>query len=286
MNQEQTKPSIFENGATWLRADFHLHTIKDTEFKPLDNPNEFFNQCLQRLKDEHIRVGVITNHNKFDKDEYVNLRKKAIREEIWILPGVELSVNDGKNGIHCLVVFDYEKWIVNNDDFINHFLTAAFEGVSNRENENMRCSYDLNNLLKKLTDHKMQGRDSFIIMAHVDQDSGFLKELDGGRIQQFAGSEGFREFVLGFQKFRNYGHLQGLNTWFENKLPAFVEGCDCKCIDDVGKPHKQNDEDKKTYIKIGAYSFDALNTHCWTTKTGYLTFFPKLTRRGSNPSHS
>jgi hypothetical protein len=49
-----------------------------------------------------------------------------------------------------------------------------------------------------------------------------------------------------------------LNTWFNNKLPAFVEGCDCKCIEDVGKPHRQNNEDKKTYIKIGSYSFDAL----------------------------
>lgn len=258
MNQEQTKPSIFENGATWLRADFHLHTIKDKEFKRIENPNDFFNQCLQRLKDEKINIGVITNHNKFDKDEYVNLRKKAFKDDIWILPGVELSVNDGKNGIHCLVVFDYENWIVNSDDFINHFLAAAFEGVANRENENTRCNYDLNTLLKKLNDHKAQGRDSFIVMAHVNQDSGFLQELDGGRIQQFAGNELFREFVLGFQKFRNHGELQALNTWFNNKLPAFVEGCDCKCIEDVGEPHKQNEEDKKTYIKIGSYSFDAL----------------------------
>lgn len=258
MNQEQIKPSIFENGATWLRADFHLHTIKDKEFKVLENPNDFFNQCLQRLKDEKVNIGIITNHNKFDKDEYINLRKKAFKDDIWILPGVELSVNDGKNGIHCLVVFDCESWMVNSDDFINHFLTAAFEGVANRENENTRCNYDLNTLLKKLNEHKTQGRDSFIVMAHVNQDSGFLQELDGGRIQQFAGNELFREFVLGFQKFRNYGELQALRTWFNNKLPAFVEGCDCKCIEDVGKPHRQNDEDKKTYIKIGSYSFDAL----------------------------
>lgn len=258
MNQEQIKPSIFENGAAWLRADFHLHTIKDKEFKPIENQNDFFNQFLKRLKEEQIHIGVITNHNKFDKDEFVNLRKKAFKEDIWILPGVELSVNDGKNGIHCLIVFDYEKWIINNDDFINQFLIAAFEGIENRENENTRCNHDLNSLLNKLNGHKVQGRDSFIIMAHVNQNSGFLHELDGGRIKQFASSELFRDFVLGFQKFRNYGQLEALNTWFNYRMPAFVEGCDCKCIEDIGKPHMQNEIEKKTYIKIGAYNFDAL----------------------------
>lgn len=258
MNQEQIKPSIFENGAAWLRADFHLHTIKDKEFKPIENQNDFFNQFLKRLKEEQIHIGVITNHNKFDKDEFVNLRKKAFKEDIWILPGVELSVNDGKNGIHCLIVFDYEKWIINNDDFINQFLIAVFEGIENRENENTRCNHDLNSLLNKLNGHKVQGRDSFIIMAHVNQNSGFLHELDGGRIKQFASSELFRDFVLGFQKFRNYGQLEALNTWFNYRMPAFVEGCDCKCIEDIGKPHMQNEIEKKTYIKIGAYNFDAL----------------------------
>lgn len=276
MNQEYLKPSVFENGATWLRADFHLHTIKDKEFVPLDNPNDFFNQCIRRLKEEEINIGVITNHNKFDKDEYVNLRKKAGKEDIWILPGVELSVNDGKNGIHCLIVFDCEKWIVNNDDFISHFLTSAFEGVSNRENENTRCNYDLNTLLKKLDEHKAQGRDSFIVMAHVEQDSGFLKELDGGRIQQFANDERFRDFVLAFQKFRTYSQLQALNTWFGNKLPAFVEGCDCKCIDDVGKAHQQNGNEKRTYVKIGSYTFDALKYALLDHKERISDVLPKI----------
>ncbi|MET6998702.1 TrlF family AAA-like ATPase [Chitinophaga defluvii] len=259
MNQEQqSKPMIFENGATWLRADFHLHTHKDKEFKPLDNPNDFFNQCIKRLKEEDVHIAVVTNHNKFDRDEFVNFRKKAWKEDIWILPGVELSVNDGANGIHCLIVFDHSSWITSQEDYINQFLTSAFEGIANRENENIRCNYSLENVLQKLSSHKLQGRDSFIVMAHVDQDSGFLKELDGGRKQQFAGSELFREFVLAFQKFRSYDQLQGLNQWFSGRLPAFVEGSDCKCVEDVGKAHKQNGEDKKTYIKIGAFNFDAL----------------------------
>ena len=168
MSQEQTNSTIFENGATWLRADFHLHTHKDKEFKNLENPNDFFNQSIRRLKEEQIHIAVVTNHNKFDKDEYLNFKKRAIKEDIWILPGIELSVNDGANGIHCLIVFERASWIDGQEDYINQFLTSAFEGVANRENENTRCNYSLENVLQKLSYHKTQGRDSFIIMAHVD----------------------------------------------------------------------------------------------------------------------
>lgn len=249
---------LFENGATWLRADFHLHTIKDKEFKFDGNPNDFFNQYVERLQVEKINIGVITNHNKFDKEEYLNLKRKAQKENIWILPGVELSVNDGSNGIHCLIVFDNEQWIINGEDYINQFLISAFEGIANRENENTRCKYSLTETLDKLNYHKINGRNSFVIMAHVDRKSGFLFELKRGRIAQFAANENFKNFVLGFQQFRTYDQLSNLKNWFDNKIPVFVEGSDCKSISEVGKAHQQNELEKKTFIKIGAFNFDAL----------------------------
>ncbi len=258
IENQNTDQSLFENGATWLRADFHLHTIKDKEFKFDGNPNDFFNQYIDRLIGEKINIGIITNHNKFDKEEYSNLRKKAQKENIWILPGVELSVNDGSNGIHCLIVFDNEQWLTNGEDYINQFLTSAFEGIANRENENTRCKYSLAETLDKLNYHRINGRNSFVIMAHVDQDSGFFKELDGGRIKQLAENENFRSFVLGFQKLRTFEKLSVYKEWFDNKLPALIEGSDCKTIDGVGKPHEQNGKAKKTFIKIGAFNFDAL----------------------------
>lgn len=258
IENQNTDQSLFENGATWIRADFHLHTIKDKEFKFDGNPNDFFNQYIDRLIAEKINVGIITNHNKFDKEEYSNLRKKAQKENIWILPGVELSVNDGSNGIHCLIVFDNEQWLTNGEDYINQFLTSAFEGIANRENENTRCKYSLAETLDKLNYHRINGRNSFVIMAHVDQDSGFFKELDGGRIKQLAENENFRSFVLGFQKLRTFEKLSVYKEWFDNKLPALIEGSDCKTIDGVGKPHEQNGKAKKTFIKIGAFNFDAL----------------------------
>lgn len=252
------KVDIFKNGAIWVRADFHLHTKADKEFAYTGNENDFCRLYVEQLKSQNINVGVITNHNKFDKNEFVTLRKKALKEGIGLFAGVELSVNDGANGIHCLLVFDYEKWCINGEDFINQFLTAAFEGIANRENENTRCKYNFETVLQKLNEHANNGRDSFIILAHVEQNSGFFNELDGGRIQQFVSNDLFSHFVLGFQKVRTYDKIATWKTWFGDKLPAFVEGSDCKNIEEIGRPHQQNGEAKTTYIKIGDFNFEAL----------------------------
>lgn len=249
---------IFKNGSTWLRADFHLHTRADNKFKYEDNPNEFNKEYVRRLKDNEIRLGVITNHNKFVLDEFKDLYSKAKKEEIYLLPGVELSVKEGQNGLHCLIVFNYDEWYKNGTNYINSFLIAAFEGISNFENENSMCKYSLDELLKKLNEHKNDGRDSFIIMAHIEDAKGFYKELGGGRISELNNNELFRNFVLGFQKVRTGDYIKKLNIWLNNKLPSFVEGSDCKNLDEVGKKHIQGNSEKVTYLKLGDFNFDAV----------------------------
>jgi len=118
MSQEAKKYKIFANGSKWLKADFHLHTKADKEFKYTGKENDFIKSYIAKLKEKNINIGIITNHNKFAKDELVNLRKKAKQEEILLLSGVELSVNDGANGIHTLVVFS-DQWLENGNDYIN-----------------------------------------------------------------------------------------------------------------------------------------------------------------------
>ena len=118
MSIEQKDDEIFSSGATWLRADFHLHTKADKEFQFDGEENSFVNDYVATLKAQDIRVGVITNHNKFDINEFKALRKKAKKEKILLLPGVELSVKDGANGIHTLVIFN-DKWLANGQDYIN-----------------------------------------------------------------------------------------------------------------------------------------------------------------------
>ncbi|MBA7533858.1 hypothetical protein ES705_26104 [subsurface metagenome] len=257
--------SLFTNGSIWLRTDFHLHTKADKDFFYDGEENDYINLYIKQLKSNNVGIGVITNHNKFDLNEFKILKKKANKNNIFLLPGVELSVNDGANGIHCLIVFNYNTWIIDKENFFDQFLNYAFEGIANRENENTRCKYNITSLLEKLDEHRNQGRDSFIIMAHIEQRSGFCNELDGGRISQLATNELFRESVIGLQKIRTHDLFKNLIIWYggEEKLPAFIEGSDPKKIEEVGICSQQKNENnhilnKKCYIKIGDFNFEAI----------------------------
>jgi len=251
---------IFENGSVWLKSDFHLHTKSDREFQYDGEENDFVKHYVTELINKSVSVGIVTNHNKFDLQEFKALKKSAQKENIFLIPGVELSVNDGSNGIHTLIAFDYNSWIKNSDNFIEQFLNSAFEGIANHENENTRCNYSLSDLFKKLEEHRKAGRDSFIVMAHIEQQSGFCKELDGGRTKQIVKDEHFKQNVLAFQKLRTNDLKKNLITWFnsENDLPASVEGSGCKSISEIGLCGKQQNLEKETFIKIGDFNFEAV----------------------------
>ncbi|EAD7195949.1 TPA_asm: hypothetical protein GGB20_14220 [Listeria monocytogenes] len=91
----------------------------------------------------------------------------------------------------------------------------------------------------------------FILMAHIEQRSGFLKECDGGLIESLAQKTYFKNSVLGFQKGRTRDKIKQLEQWMGYKLP-YIEGSDCKSIDEIGKG------DKKCYVKIGDSNFDSV----------------------------
>ena len=261
-----TTIDIFRNGSVWLKMDCHLHTRADKEFVYMGEDNSFVTSYIDRLKATHIGVGVVTNHNKFDLEEFKALKKKSRKEGIYLLPGVELSLSDGANGIHCLITFEFETWIKEGTNYIEQFLITAFEGVANRENENTSCKYSLTDLFKALGQHRKDGRDSFITMAHIEQSSGFCKELNGGRIQTLFQDELFRQNVLAFQKLRTAELKSKLITWLGGKaqmLPALIEGSDCKKLDQIGlcgmqRNSNKEEIEKETWIKIGAHSFEAV----------------------------
>lgn len=239
---------MFETGLQYVRTDFHLHTCKDKEFIYTGEKNSFVNDYVAALKEAGINVGVITNHNKFDRDEYKAIRKVAKKQDIFILPGVELTIKEGANGIHTLIVFNPDEWLADDNNHIQTFLSAAFATIPNPENRNTKSVFDLKNVFEKLDAY---GRDYFIIFAHVDQNSGLFSECKGGLLESLAGFASFRKRVLGLQKSRTRDNLAKFERCC-GYLPALVEGSDPKTITDIGKG------DKCTYLKVGEYSYSAI----------------------------
>lgn len=245
---------IFKHGTRWLRADFHLHTRADKEFKFDGEDDRFVSSYVEGLQTAGIGLGVITNHNKFDAGEFKALRRKARKAGIGLLPGIELSVNDGSNGVHTLIVFS-DEWLEGGNDYINQFLAVAFSGKvpSQYEQENGRCNYDLLATLKELESY---GRDFFITFAHVEANSGLWKEISGGRMSELAAKPLIQKYTLGFQKVRTHDKADAVcrtkvQSWWGDQYPAEVEGSDPKAIEEIGKGCK-------SYIKVGDLGFDAV----------------------------
>lgn len=246
----------FKYGADWIRADFHMHTIKDygpsrksfrDEFR--DRENDFPKAFVAKLKEENIRVGVITNHNSFDLGEYKCLAKLA-KDEILLLPGIELGIRGGGATIHTLVVFDPEN-LRPDTNFIENFLKGQFprEGTS----EGSATEDDLAGCLKKL---EGLGVPYFLVFAHVESDNGLLQvckktELDPVFKQT---RKIWNSRVLGFQGCKS--EIQWIKDKLPDgmKIPAFVEGSDPEsAISEVGRKERG-----VCYLKVSDLSFESV----------------------------
>ncbi|MCH9007539.1 histidinol-phosphatase [candidate division KSB1 bacterium] len=246
----QNTPPVFQHGSAWVRADFHLHTRKDIkEFSYSGEDNWYVSSYVEGLKKAGVRVGVIANHNKFDFDEFRTLRKNARRDEILLLPGVELSVKDGSHGLHVLVVFQ-EEWICNqeNKNYIQSFVDVTFAGQSNFENENGRSNHDLIETIRELDKFE---RDYFLVYAHVEAKNGLWGGLSGGRIEELGRNDLFRKRSLGFQKVETRDTRDKVAAWLGDWYPAEVEGSDCKAIEQIG-------QGKSCFLRLGAFTFEAV----------------------------
>ncbi|MFP4452267.1 MAG: TrlF family AAA-like ATPase [Desulfobacterales bacterium] len=254
MTSTNSVDQFFPHGSRWLRADFHLHTRADKEFSYNGDDDYYVSAYVDALQDAGIEIGVITNHNKFDFEEFKKLRKAARKKGVFLLPGIELSVKDGANGIHTLIVF-HEEWISGSKDYINQFLNVAFAGKTPEqyENENGRSSLGIIDTLKTLENYH---KAFFLVFAHVEDRCGFWHELDGGPLQELGIDEIFHRRALAFQKVRTHDVTDRkcrvkVQQWLNDAYPAEVEGSDPKGIDQIG-------QGRACFLKIGDFTFEAI----------------------------
>lgn len=242
----ENETNIFENGATWLRADFHLHTKSDQEFLSYSGTDsEFIFAYVKQLKSVEISIGVITNHNKFNKAEFVALRKKAKKEGIGLFAGVEFSL---KEGIHILIVFD-DKWYQGETDNITQFLNQAFYPNTNYFIPPYPNSkFDLSETVEALN---QVGYDYFFVVAHIDARNGLFEVLKGRTLDSFIEYDAFSK-VLAVQKSGNAENYKRLCDSAKRQI-ACVEGSDNAHggIEAIGTG-------RSTYLKIGDFNFEAV----------------------------
>lgn len=265
----------FRNGAEWARVDFHLHTNADKEFKFSGDSDYYNSEYVDALEKAEIRLGVITNHNKFDYEEFKSLRATAKKKNIALLPGVELSINEGQNGVHILILFS-DDWLQGGKDYITPFIGSMFPGKTPEQYQHENGKSD-KNLLQLVETLEGLDKDFLLIFAHVEDSKGLWKEVGCGRLGDWNDDRyaAIRRRTLGFQKVRSYNKLneagkpckakvsQALGGWY----PAEVEGSDPKAIDQIGKG-------RPCYLKLGEFSFEAAKFALFDLKHRVATKLP------------
>ena len=249
------KNSLFINGATWLRTDFHLHTKEDKKFSFNGDDDSYVKTYIDALESANIRVGVITNHNKFYTEEFNALFKEAKTRDILLLPGVELAVAEGKGHVHLLIVFAPD-WVASDFDYINPFLTRGFQTKPQEKEEGEEDVFPFN-VIETIDRLKELKKDFFVVCAHVEDEKGLFVEVGGARMETLGKSSSFKEKILGFQKVRTEDEPQKpcrkkAKEWLKEAYPAEIEGSNPSHCGEIGQ------ENGYCYLKLGELSFDAI----------------------------
>lgn len=96
----------FERGSEWRKWDLHLHTPSSFDYSDMSVTNE---EIIESLKSNEISAAVITDHHYIDVERIKELAELGKKENILILPGIELrSELGGSETIHFIGIFPIE----------------------------------------------------------------------------------------------------------------------------------------------------------------------------------
>jgi len=250
--------SLSKNGASWIRADFHLHSPGAYSFKLPSGTNlasetekkKVVEAYVQQLMSENIKTGAITDYQQIREDWFPLIQERALKEEIFIFPGIELSVNIGIK-IHILMIFEFDQKI----DAINRFIYGLDKNpddplINNRSHRDINLKTNIDESLRSL-------KDTFsclVIFPHPSEDNGIIRELRPNQAAEILKMADAIEHLKEHDKHRLLSTSVIEKAFFDSL--AFLEGSDPKAIDEIGTKTR-NDEKRSTYLKVSSLSIDA-----------------------------
>lgn len=90
-------------GSVWRKWDLHVHSPASYDYKNKSVTNE---KIIEKLKENNISVVAITDHHIIDVEKIKELQTLGEKENITILPGIELrSELGGSESVHFIGIF-------------------------------------------------------------------------------------------------------------------------------------------------------------------------------------
>ena len=249
-------------GATWHRLDLHLHSPNAPSFISPEGTKrqdgiDLTDAYVDQLAVQGISIAAITDDNGVNIEWFEVAAAKAINRGITLLPGAEMTLREGKEGLHLLAIFGGDASLGD----VNAFLRSLDKDPVRPLVDNRGVPRDID-LKIGLIDALKDLRNRFnclLVVPHADQAKGlksltaesaarFLLEIRPDAIEDCPEEEKERLHSTG-----------GLPANFWNRV-AFVEFSNPKRIEEMGTQCRTDGTLRSTYVKLSATGIDALRS--------------------------
>ena len=259
MKTEEEK--LFSDGANWVKCDFHLHSPIVHSFElpsgiNLSSENdidELISKYIECLKEKEIKICAITDYQQVNTEWFPKLQIMAKEKNIYVFPGIELSVNVGR-GLHILLIFDYNE----NIEGINDYIKSIDKNPQKPLIINKRGHRDIE--LKEDLAFALQGIKekfhSLIIFPHPEDDNGLIKSCQVQEAAKYLKIADAVENISqgSIDKLVSTGELK--KEFFESKI-AIIESTDPKSFDDIGNK-RRGDKIRCTFLKLSCSTLNSI----------------------------
>lgn len=155
------------SGLSFKKLDLHIHTPASQDFR---DKNVTPKQIVDRAIDQSLDAIAITDHNS---GAWIDCVKEAVKgTSLTVFPGVEISCNGGKGGIHILALFDVDK----DSAHVAGLLSRLNIPPDDQGNTQSLAEGTLTSVIDEIQSPDWNG---IAIPAHVTSSKGILEDIEG-----------------------------------------------------------------------------------------------------------
>ncbi|XOB98323.1 TrlF family AAA-like ATPase [Deinococcota bacterium DY0809b] len=238
--------------------DLHLHSpgVSSFSFPPGLDANQrdrVVAQYVDQLKKYGIEVAAITDYQQIRTEWYTPIREAALKEGIYIYPGVELSFGGGtagKSGLHVLAIFPFDADVQDMNRAVEKLLDVSkepliYDGGGHRD---IKLDKPVQDGLRQLREET----GCIIIFPHPNDSKGLLKSYRpkaAAEILAVVLPEAIEE--LSEKGRKSLRDTQEIVHEDINRI-ASVSSSDNHSIQEIGTKQRRDEEPRATYLKLSA----------------------------------
>lgn len=245
-------------GARWVRADLHLHSPGASSFSfpsglDASHSDKIVTQYVNQLKEQGIEVAAITDYQQIRTEWFIPIREAALKEGIYVYPGVELSFGGGtggKSGLHVLAIFPFDANVEGMNRAVEKLLDTSKEPLVDEsgEHRDLKPGKSVQECLQQL--RKETG--CVIIFPHPKDSKGLLKSYQSKAAAEILAAvqpEAIEELSEKIRK--PLRDTQVIAHEDLNRI-ASISSSDNHSIEEIGTKQRPDGAPRAAYLKLSA----------------------------------